>query len=73
MAYTSPSTAENQNDSEKVYAKEATAAEMKTASLSESSSSFLDWRTSFLSKIVRDQYIKSMVKELEKADNAFIK
>ena len=35
IAYTSPSTAENQKDSEKVYAKAATAAEMKIPSLSE--------------------------------------
>ena len=38
IAYTSPSTAENQKDSEKVYAKDAIDAEMKMAILSESSS-----------------------------------
>ena len=73
IAYTSPSTAENQKDSEKVYAKDAIDAEMKMAILSESSSCSFDCKINFLSRIVKDQNIKRIVKELENADNALMK
>ena len=72
IAYTSPSTAENQNESEKVYESAPIADAEKTAILSPSLSSFLCLSTNFFNSKVKDQNIKRMVMDEDIADKELI-
>src|ERR1044072_2593419 len=68
IAYTSPSTAENQNESEKQYASAPTTPLPKMANILPSVNSCWLAAINFFPKRVMDQYIKSMVAALARAD-----